>query len=363
MDEGEVWKPGSFTKNFSWGRDKAGLRELHTVIRLGFNDELIDVPRRLFRERVAKSGRPDLVPMNFFLFNKIFEGEDHILVDELVFQALSWEHNPSFDTVALFAFLFSYAGQWKGARKEQRRPALWANAYVSQQLSSTANINDDSLSADSIEEFLRNDRRYQAETTRKLATNFSYLLRIGRVSRFREKIVTRWWVDCLFLALDRLIADASLDGRNNENSALEPILAKSSFNALTGDTTLEKELATKHLIRLYLRIGGRKRLFDEFVTEKTLEQVPGASVVPPNNPLPRGAIHPTNPRILKSIPPLCAELAKNAGFEVIAPTEMEELNLGDFTRYRTSAALVSLDERKIAPTMTIEELLQITRGD
>ncbi|WP_170358642.1 hypothetical protein [Ruegeria arenilitoris] len=301
--------------------------------------------------------------MNFFLFNHIADGEDYIIADELVFQALSWEHNPSFDTVALFAFLFSYAGRWKGAKKEQRRPALWANAYVTQRVSATANQNDAALSADSIEEFLRNDRRYQAQTTRKLATNLSYLLRIGRVGRFREKIVTRWWVDCLFLALDRLIEDARLDGRNRENSALEPILARSSFNALTGDSTLEKELATKHLIRLYLKIGGRKRLFDDFVTEKTIEQVPGASVVRPNNPLPRGAIHPTNPRILKSIPPLCAELAKSAGFEVISPNEMDELNLGDFTRYRTSAALVSLDERKIAPTMTIEELLKITRGE
>ena len=363
MEESEVWKPGSFTKNFSWGGDGTGLRELHTVIRLGFNDELKNVPRKLFRERVAKSGRPDLIPMNFFLFSHNDDGEDQIIADELVFQALSWEHNPSFDTVALFAFLFSYAGRWKGAKKEQRRPALWANAYVIQRFSNTTDQNESAYSADSIEEFLRNDRRYQAETTRKLATNFSYLLRIGRVSRFREKIVTRWWVDCLFLALDRLIEDARLSGSSKKSSALEPILARSSFTALTGGSNLEKELATRHLIRLYSKIGGRGRLFDDFVTEKTREQVPGASVVPPNNPLPRGAIHPTNPRILKSIPPLCAELAKSAGFEVISPDEMDEMNFEDFVRYRTSAALVSLDERKIAPTMTIEELLKITRGE
>lgn len=363
MDEGDVWKPGSFTKNFSWGADEAGLRELHTVIRLGFNDELKDVPRQLFRERVAKSGRPELVPINFFLFNRIEDGEDYIIADELVFQALSWEHNPSFDTVALFAFLFSYAGRWKGAKKEQRRPALWANAYVIERVFAKPGFSESSLSADSIEKFLLNDRRYRAETTRKLATNLSYLLRIGRVGRLKEKNVTRWWVDCLFLALDRLIADAELDGRARENSPLEPILAKSRFDELTGGTTLEKELAQKHLFRLYRKIGGRRRLSDDFITAITIEQVPGASIVPPNNPLPRGAIHPTNPRILKSIPPMCADLAKSVGFEVISPTEMDEIDLADFSQYRTSAALVSLDERKISPTMTIEELLKITRGD
>lgn len=363
MEESEVWKPGSFTKNFSWGTDEAGLRELHTVIRLGFNDELKDVPRHLFRERVARSGRPDLIPINFFLFNHTVDGEDHIIADELVFQALSWEHNPSFDTVALFAFLFSYAGRWKGAKKEQRRPALWATAYVTERVFATDELSSSSLSADSIEKFLQNDRRYQAETTRKLATNLSYLLRIGRVGRLREKKVTRWWVDCLFLALDRLIADAELDGRPRENSPLEPILARSGFDKLTGGRTLEKELAQKHLFRLYRKIGGRRRLSDEFITEITIEQVPSASVVPPNNPLPKGAIHPTNPRILKSIPPMCADLAKSVGFEVITPTEMDELDLAEFSNYRTSAALVSLDERRISPTMTIEELLRITRGE
>lgn len=359
----EVWKPGSFTKNFSWGDSNAGLRELHTVIKFGFNDSLQDVPRKLFRERVAKSGRPDLVPMNFFLFNRTVDGEDYILADELVFQALSWEHNPSFDTVALFAFLFSYAGRWKGARKEQRRPALWANAYVTERILTDSDWNASHVSADNIEEFVRNDPRYQAKTTRKLSTNLSYLLRIGRVQQFKEKIVTRSWVDCLFLALDRLVEDARLDRDGIAQPPLEPALSKSSFRALTGGTNLEKDLATKHLIRLYSMIGGRARLFDDAVAERTREQTPGATVVPPNNPLPRGAIHPTNPRILKSIPPLCAELARQAGFEVLSPDDLDELKVDEFTRNRTSAALVMLNEQKIAPTMTIEELLKITRGE
>lgn len=362
MAEEEVWRPGSFTKNFSWGKDDAGLVELHTVIRAGFGDQLEDVPRKLFRERVAHIGRPDLVPINFFLFNRQINGEDYILADELVFQAMSWDHNPSFDKVALFAFLFSYAGKWKGANKDQRRAAMWANAYVVSRVAKELNWSADLISADDIQKFVDENPKYHADTSRKLATNLYYLLRIGRVQEFGVKTATRWWVDCLFLALDRLIEDARLDDQQEKRPALEPLLKESTFSDLTGGANLEKDLATKHLVRLYSMLGGRSRLFDEAVVQKTREELPQATLVPPNNPSPRGAIHPTNPKILKSIPALCAELAKRAGFEIISPGEMEELQLEEFARQRTTAALVALKERGIVPTMTIEELLSITRG-
>jgi hypothetical protein len=82
----------------------------------------------LFRERIHHSGRPDLIPINFFLFNKVVDGESVLVADELAFQAINWEHSPRFDKLALFAFNLSLAGRWVGARRGQRRPAMWANA-------------------------------------------------------------------------------------------------------------------------------------------------------------------------------------------------------------------------------------------
>src|SRR5437588_10781422 len=123
----EEWRPGSFTKNFSWGSPRDGLKQLHEVIRLGFDNEMADVPRHLFRERVSRSGRPDYIPINFFLFNKIINGEDHIVADELVFQALHFDHSFDFDRLGLFAFIFSYVGRWKGAEEYESRPALGAH--------------------------------------------------------------------------------------------------------------------------------------------------------------------------------------------------------------------------------------------
>lgn len=359
----EVWKPGSFTKNFSWGKDTNGLVELYSVIRNGFADSLEDVPRRQFRERIQRSGRPDYIPINFFLFNRTVDGVDMICADELVFQALSWEHSPAFDRVALFAFLFSYSGRWKGATQHQRRPAMWANAYVRERVASELGWDAAKITANDIQKFVTNDPRYEAETTRKLSTNLNFLLHIGRIQDFGEKRVSRWWVDCLFLALDRLLEDLLIDGREVEGSQYRSLLVRSGFLELTGGKTLEKDLATKHLVRLYGALGGRNRFSDEAVIEKTNAEIPDAYPANPNDPRPRGAVHLTNPRILKSIPPICSELAVRAGFDVISPDEMEEMQFEEFIRHRTDSAIAILRERGIRPTLSIEELLSITRGD
>ena len=39
------WKPGSFTKNFSWGPPANGLLELYESIRIGFDNQMEDVPQ------------------------------------------------------------------------------------------------------------------------------------------------------------------------------------------------------------------------------------------------------------------------------------------------------------------------------
>ncbi|UWS08264.1 hypothetical protein [Phaeobacter inhibens] len=358
---GEVWKPGSFTKNFSWGKSDTGLSELHTVIRIGFEDRLEDVPRALFRERISKTGRPDYIPINFFLFNRIEDGESYLCADELVFQAISWAPGEVFDRIALFAFLFSFAGKWKGARKEQRRPAMWANAYIREHVAENLSWQTSLVSADDIQGFVDRDPRYDAQTSRKLATNLNFLLKIGRIQDFSNPKVTRWWVDCLFLALDRLLEDAKLDDRNPSPSGYSSLLERSGFFELTGGSNMEKKLSIKHLVRLYTALDGRNRLSNQDMIELTADVLPDTPITMPNDPRPRGAIHLTNPRILKSIPPVCSDLARAAGFEVVSPDEVEYLNASEFVSQRTAAALAVLQEKGIRPNMSLEELLKVTR--
>lgn len=360
-NEGEVWKPGSFTKNFSWGKPEAGLSELHTVIRIGFNDQLEDVPRALFRERISRTGRPDYIPINFFLFNRIEDGESYLCADELVFQAVSWAPGEVFDRIALFAFLFSFAGKWKGARSEQRRPAMWANAYIREHVATILGWNTSKVSADDIQRFVDDDPRYEAQRSRKLATNLNFLLKIGHIQDFANPKVTRWWVDCLFLALDRLLEDAKLEKKRPSTSSYPTLLERSGFYELTGGSNMEKKLSIKHLIRLYVALDGRNRLSDTEMIERTAELLPDTPITMPNDPRPRGAIHLTNPRILKSIPPVCSNLARAAGFEVISPDEAEHLDASEFVSQRTEAALAVLNEKGIRPNMSLEELLKVTR--
>ncbi len=357
----EVWRPGSFTKNFSWGDRRRGLVELHKIIRLGFGGELANVPRKVFRDRVKDANRPDFIPLNFFLFNKPVNGVDYVIADELVFQSVHNKHSAEFDKLALFAFNFSFAGKWSGSTSDQRRPALWANAYIRERVAERFDWDARLVNADDIEQFISRDPRYRGETTRKLATNLNYLYTIGDLSAFPTKKIERWWVDALFLALDRLIEDRELDRVATSESDYGQLLSKFHFLTLSGRSSVEKQLAAKHLVSLYIACGGNQRFSEQKVRERTETLVGDMEMFLANDPRPRGAVHPTNPRILKSIPYACAMLAKYAGFEVLDPDEMEAFDLEDFVRRGTRKALEELRRRNIRPTMTAEELMRMTR--
>lgn len=357
------WKPGSFTKNFSWGSE-AGLGELHGSIRIGFANELRDVPRETFRLRVSDQNRPDYIPINFFLFNRQPHGVDTLIVDELVFQALTGPPGDRFDKLALFAFNFSFAGKFKRASPEQRHPALWANHYVRDRVAAEFKWDVRRVNAKDIERFVETSPKYKAQSARKLSTNLNHLYRIGKLGSLATERVERWWVDALFLALDRLIEDRRLDGQQVPESSYAGLLEASGFRDLSGKRSLEKNLAAKHLIKLYVECGGRDRFSEDAVrrrTEVRLKDV--ADYIAPNSPDPVGAVNPTNPRILKSIPSTCAMLARYAaGFDIVDAMSLEDFDAAAFIKQRTREAIERLQREGIEPTMTAEELLRLTRG-
>ncbi len=357
----QIWRPGSFTKNFSWGKRSEGLARLHEMINVGFDGKVEDTPREEFRRRVRKLHRPDYIATNFFLFNTVVDNEDLLLADELVFQATTSEHSASFDKLALLAFCLSFAGRWIKARPYQRRPALWATSYVFERVGEGFNWNTRRVNANDIERYLKSDPRYQAKTARKVATNLNYLLQNGRLSEFLEPRVERWWVDALFLALDRTIEDRKLDGVVVREDQYSQSLSRSDFDKLGGPTSLEKSLAEKHLVDLYIACGGRDRFSDNKVKNRTALFLPEVAWLLANDTRPQGAIHPTNPRILKKIPRACAMLARYAGFEILDAEELIDFDAEQFVREKTVAALLRLREKNVAPTMNAEELRKLTR--
>lgn len=356
----QPWRPGSFTKNYSWGPKSDGLKRLHESIRIGFADELIDVTREIFRNRVAIARRPEYIPINFFLYNKIVDGVDTIIVDELVFQALTEEHSARFDKLALTTFNLSDVGVWRGADEYQRYPALWSHYYVRERLSRQLDWRVKAVTANDIEQFVASDKRYTAQTARKLATNLNYLYGNGRLDELATPKIDRWWVDALFVALDRAIETARINGRAVEFQDYESLLEDISFAEISGPWSTEKSLAVRHLISLYQACGGRDRFSDDLVKQRTLS-IPDVAWLLANDPRPGGAIHPSNPAILKSIPRSCAMLAVYAGFEVLDPDEMANFDPVAWVKRHTRAAITSLKNRGVKPTMSADELMKITR--
>lgn len=363
--EEEVWKPGSFTKNFAWGGE-SGLRQLHTSIRIGFDNKLEDVERDIFYDRVQSApdltGSP-LIPLNFFLFNEQRHRVDYVIVDELVFQALTAGHTDRFDKLAMTAFNLGYAGKFKGASKDQRRPTLWAMHYVRDRVAKDFGWDDRRINADDIESFIQGDRRWKAVTTRKLSTNLNHLYKIGKLGALSSPKVERWWVDALFLALDRILADRRLDKLTTSETAYPSLLKQSKFFEITGKPSLEKELAAKHLVHLYTACGAVARFSEEAVrarSEVKLQDMQNWSL--PNDDEPRVAVHPSNPRIMKDIPAICAMLAIYAGFEVLTALQAADFDPDRFIRERTRTALRDLQDRGLKPSMSAEEVLRMTRG-
>jgi hypothetical protein len=130
---------------------------------------------------------------------------------------------------------------------------------------------------------------------------------------------------------------------------------------VSGRWSLEKELEVAHLIRLYTEIGSRDRFSCAHVEERTAHALAGERFVPPNDTRPQGAVHPTNPRILKTIPRACAALARHAGFEVIEADDVDTFDAKEFVQSQISRAMKELRKREIVPTMNAAELLSIMR--
>lgn len=253
------WRPGSFTKNFSWGQAGAGLVQLHRTIQVGFALKLEDTLRADFRRRVSALDVPDYVPMNFFLFNEARDGADYIVADELVYWAINAPHSANFDRLAVFALNLSMAGEWTGASPEQRYPAEWAKHFVVDKVFRGGEWDSNAISADVIEEYVRSSPLYVAEGARKLATNLHHIYHLANLSSLRDSRLADWWGPALFLALDRILPDQRMDIHTATNSDVIQLLEREHFFELTAISVAEGTTAATGLIDLYRESGGRRR--------------------------------------------------------------------------------------------------------
>jgi hypothetical protein len=309
-------------------------------------------------------GRPDYIPLNFFLLNEVRGGVSYVAVDELVFQAITYRHSGQFDKLAMFAFNLSRVGRWSGAAAYQNRPALWAYHYVADRVGPDFEWNAGRISADDIERFVTGDPRYTGKTARKLATNLHYLFQVGKLRDFSSKKPERWWLSAIFLTLDRSVPAEGIEFGGLGEARLLGQLASAGFWLLSGRRSAAKDIAAAYFVALYAACGGRLRFSDEAVLERERQLVPNHVSNEAPEPRAIGVFHPTNPVARSAIPHACRVLAKYlAGFEIFESEDLDDFDVETYIRERTEAALSELDRRGVRPKISGDELTQLMRGE
>jgi hypothetical protein len=165
------------------------------------------------------------------------------------------------------------------------------------------------------------------------------------------------------LTLDRLIETRHIHGKEVHSDSFEAYLVASRFSDISGKRSIEKDLAQRHIIRLFQSCGERLRFNDDSVKELSKIVFTDIQQWLANSTEPMAALHPTNLRILKTIPRACAMLAQNAGFAVLDLDTLAESSLPELVRNNLQNALAHLKGRGIAPTMTAAALMKLMREE
>ncbi len=252
------WRPGSFTKNFSWGKPGSGLGQLHRAIRIAFDGEPVDVERDVARERLRLADFNDFIPPNFFLLNKR-NGRDLLVADELVLTALTRPADSDFDRLATFALNLSMVGIWEAARPYQRYPAEWAKHFVVSRVFENGYWHGERINAHEIADFISSNSSYRGVWASKAATNLNYIYELAGIAALHSGLAERWWSSAIYLALDRI----SVDRRWSRpwprlNPVLQALQEEHVFE-LTAVPLGEGIIAAKELVELYFDEGGLLR--------------------------------------------------------------------------------------------------------
>lgn len=341
----KVWRIGSFTKNFRWGKEIDGLKRLYDAINVGFSGKLHPVLRSTFRDRLRKRGFIDYIPANFFVFNQNINGEDLIVVDELVYQAVKFDHTENFDRLAIFALLLSEAGKWKGATQEQENPSEWARFFVLEDLSQLEKWTPDLYSADRIESYLNGKKEFEGNT-RKLATNLSYFFNKGNLSDLREIESPDWFSSAIFLALDRYYLK-SLPPAPSVGWAIDA-LTENDVVDLTGPMSEFQLEMQKSIAKLYLSVHQVERFQgDGGEVGKTIF-----------------AVLNRNPALIKSLPGITQRWLESRLFVEIfsSKDEMKKVIDGNYQK-EIQLAVEKIHNSLPKPSLSGDDVIALFRGE
>lgn len=201
--------PGSFTKNFAWGKDP---KRLHKCIYEGFSGILVPVTRSEWRENCGINNRSlELVPLNFFLYSNKVGNTDYVIPDPLVEVAVTEEFGPDFLRLWLATFHLNMSGSWRNSKWPNGSVASWANAYVRERAWKDGAWTADAFAEKDLDSFLLDRVDALPDTRHKMITNYRFMLSAAGVlskGKVVEFPVNAPW---RYHALDALWTRASID--------------------------------------------------------------------------------------------------------------------------------------------------------
>jgi hypothetical protein len=299
------YKPGSFSKNFAW--HGTGLRRLHTATRNGFQVQLTPVDREQWRVNSAIGDSAlELIPINFFLYNRVGKIE----VDELVYQAVKHAHSIRFDRLGLFAFHLNRVGTPPNGGPS--RPAMWANEFVRNQLWQAGEWQRGQLEDAALDRFIDNSMDASKGVKIKSRNNYRHLFELCGYWPARLPVINAgaddWAEQGLFLAWDRLI----LEQGTQTATQLQDWVGQEELYKLMGEPQGKIDALAQTLAPQYLLAGALNRFTATSApTIATLPPAPAAQPAAPAQPVASPAPPRRAPRQLPA--QLSAELLDDAG--------------------------------------------------
>lgn len=251
----DVYSPGSFTKNFGSGVD---YQKLVRAISKGFQGELKPISRQDWRKNAGNPDRArDLIPLNFFLFNK----DDNVLVDEFVEQCVKGPYDRALDRLSLFVFHLANSGHWKEAERLDGRIAGWCNEFALS-IWTEYGWHAGALTKKNLDKFIDGRVSAYKKTKVKVRNNYWYFLKIAGAldphGEFVDLQPQEWGVSACKIFWDRLTYQGMLSKQPTKSALLAAFNEHEIYKLMSCSEELGNEIA-KGAADEYLKMGTVQR--------------------------------------------------------------------------------------------------------
>jgi hypothetical protein len=245
--------PGSFTKNFGNGLD---FHKLTTAVANGFQRRLKKTSRNDWRENAGNPDRArDLIPLNFFLFNR----DNEVLVDEFVEQCVKNADPVFLERVSLFALNLSNSGKWK---ESEGQLTGWHNEFIRTIAWKNGSWYAEAFSQKSLDSFINKNVDAVPKTKIKIRNNYRHLVKIAGVLEVSSGAVDlqpwSWGPSACRIFWDRLTYQGSLPSKTTKARLLEAFVEHETYKLLGCDKELGIKIASSTADE-YLKVGTVQR--------------------------------------------------------------------------------------------------------